>query len=130
MVKAPGSLNDEELKHRLSAMAGEYLLSKLGAYGVVQTSAPATGSRYLALPGRTESLGRIRIADHGPRKRYFYRWNLWLGKVGYWQESDRKGRVSNHYGINELDRMAGHIIREIMELERDENNDTEAHQDA
>lgn len=123
MVKAPGSLNDEELKHRLSAMAGEYLLSKLGAYGVVQTSAPATGSRYLALPGRTESLGRIRIADHGPRKRYFYRWNLWLSKVGHWQESDRKGRVSNHYGINELDRMADDIKEAI---ERGENNDTEA----
>lgn len=123
MVKAPGSLNDEELKHRLSAMAGEYLLSKLGAYGVVQTSAPATGSRYLALPGRTESLGRIRIADHQPRKRYSYRWNLWLNKVGYWQESDHKGRVSSHYGINELDRMADDIKEAI---ERGENNDTEA----
>lgn len=127
MVKAPGSLNDEELKRRLADTSAEYLLARLGAYGVVQTSAPATGSRYLALPGRVHSLGRIRIADHQPRRRYFYRWNLWLNKVGYWQESDRRGRVSSHYGINELDRMADDIEEAI---ERDENNDTEAHQDA
>lgn len=125
-MKAPGSLNDDELKDRLGRLASDYLLAKLSDYQAVETSASSTGSRYLSV--RTpDGLHRIRIADHGARKRYFYRWNLWLNKVGYWQESDRQGRVSHHYGMNEVDRMANDI-RQVMEDGQD--NDTEAHQDA
>lgn len=125
-MRAPGSFTDDELKERLGRLASDYLLAKLTDLGAVETNASPTGSRYLKVSTR-EGFDRLRIADHQPRRRYFYRWNLWLNKVGYWQESDRKGRVSSHYGINELDRMANDI-RQVMEDGQD--NDTETHQDA
>lgn len=125
-MRAPGSFNDDELKERLGRLASDYLLAKLTDLGVVETNASSTGSRYLRVP-IGEGFDRLRIADHGARTRYFYRWNLWLNRVGYWEESDRKGRVSYHFGLNEMDRMAGHIRKVITDGTHD---DTEAHQDA
>lgn len=84
------------------------LLRELAHFGLHEPHVAQTGSTYLKF--RDRRLGGIRIADHDGRRRYRYKWNVWINRVGYWAVQHSR-HVSHHYGADALDELVADIER-------------------
>lgn len=86
----------------------DWLLAELKDLGIyVHNHAITTNSHYLKFAD--DRIGSIRVCDHPGKKKYAYRWNIWLdGIKASYDEVDRNTRRW-HYLASDFDDFLRHV---------------------